>query len=454
MSTAPIVPQPAPDPLGPEPVEPRPPQPSSRRGWLGVAAVAAVAAWQLFGPGFGGGGTGVATGPQFVPAVREDLERTIRIGGTITARRYAAIRAPRIRRGRRVGGDGGLTLVKMAAPGSFVKAGSVVAEFDRQDQEEIIDRQRAGVVQAEASIDRQKANLMLAMETLRQQLVAARGDADKAELDLRTAPVRSAIQAEILKAQMEEARANAAELEEELALLERSQAAALRQVELARDMEQVDLRRAELNADRMLVRTPIDGIVVLQTIFRNGTFAQSSAGDQVNPGAYFMQIVDPSDMVLETQVNQADVQMLRVGQTAEVRLDAYPDRVWKGRVDSIAAIAGGGSSAGRGRTGTGSYVRSVSVAVNILESDPVIIPDLSASADVLLETRPNVVTALREAIQQDADNWFVWLKGRSESDAPQRRPVVVEAWSDTHVAVGEGLKEGDLIALGRVEEPK
>src|SRR5690606_10926344 len=130
-----------------------------------------------------------------------------------------------------------------------------------------------------------------------------------------------------------------------------------------------------------------------------GSFAQTAVGDQVNAGSIFMQVVDPSDMVLQTQVNQADIHLLRVGQTADIRLDAYPDRVWKGRVESVAAMAGGGADMpGRGRGGSGSYVRNVAVAVNILDSDPVIIPDLSASADVVLETQEDVLLAPREAV--------------------------------------------------------
>jgi HlyD family secretion protein len=418
-----------------------------------AAAALAIAAWQWSGSTFdgGGGGGGVSDGIRTIAASRGDLQRTLRVGGTIAARRYAAIRAPRISSGRRTGGGGdGLTLVEMAKPGSFVKAGTIVAEFDSQSQEEIIERQRAGVVQAEASIGQRTADLMIEMEALRQQLVVAQGEFHKAELDLRTAAVRSDIEAQILQAQMEEAEATAAELETEVALLSKAHDASLRQTVLERDMERIDLKRAELNAQRLVVRTPIDGIVVLQTIFRGGSFAQSAKGDEVNSGAFFMQIVDPSDMVLETVVNQADVQQLKVGQPAEIRLDAYPDRVWRGRVEAVAAIAGGGSGGGRSRAGTGNQVRSVTVSINILDSDPVIIPDLSASADVLIAAHQDVVSAPREVLHGAEDQWYVWLTGDDRSQ-PERRDVEVTAWTDTHVAIGKGLQQGDILTVGPVE---
>lgn len=423
--------------------------------WLVLgAAVLAVALWQWSSLSDGGGTS--AGGVQTVAATRGELKRTLRVGGTIVARKYAPIRAPQIRRGSRVGGGGGagLTLVSMAPAGSIVKAGDIVAEFDRQNQEQTIDDQRAGVIQAEATIDRQRANLMIEMEGLKQQLTAARGDFQKAELDLRTATVKSEIEAQLLQTQREESKATAEELAAEIAKLEKSHAAQLRQAELDRDMQNLDLQRAETNSDRLLIRSPIAGIVVLETSFRGGSFAQTSVGDQVNAGSLFMQVVDPSDMVLQTQVNQADIHLLRVGQTADIRLDAYPDRTWRGRVESVAAMAGAGSDMpGRGRGGSGNYVRNVAVAINILDSDPVIIPDLSASADVVLETQEDVVLAPREALNQTGEDWYVWLMG-GKDQKPERRTVEVSSWSDTHVAVSAGIREGDKLAVGHVEETK
>jgi hypothetical protein len=174
----------APRPHGPEPIGPGPSKSRRLTLWIALGAAAlGTAAWQWSGSTFDGSGGAVSDG--------------VRI---IAARHYAAIRAPRIRRGRRTGGGSGsgFTLVAMAEPGSFVEAGTVVAEFDRQSQEETIERQRAGVVQAEASIDRRTADLMIEMEALKQQLVAAQGDFRKAELDLGTVTVRSAIEAQIL----------------------------------------------------------------------------------------------------------------------------------------------------------------------------------------------------------------------------------------------------------------
>ncbi len=86
----------------------------------------------------------------------------------------------------------------------------------------------------------------------------------------------------------------------------------------------MELRRAEANADRMLIKAPIDGLAVMQNTRRGTEFAQIQPGDQLFPGMMFMQIVDMSSMVINASVNQVDVDSLRLGQKAKVRFDAYP----------------------------------------------------------------------------------------------------------------------------------
>ncbi len=470
---APQQPQP-----GPVPVEePAPPPKKGPGGWsaLLLLLLGAGAGWWLYNASEGAGDLAASTaggGPgaailRTAKVTTGNLESTIRLSGTIAARSFAAIRAPRIRTGSRAlggggaaglaggggggrgggGGGGGLTIIEMAEPGTTVGRGQVVAEFDRQTQQQAIDDQEAMVVQAGAIIESTRAKLMIEMETKRQEMVTAKAEFEKAKMDLRTAEVRSEIEAEILKNLMQQTEATYRQLEQEVNLLESAHAAAIRQAEIDKQQEEIDLRRAKLNADYLVVKTPITGVVVMQTIFRGGTFSQVALGDEVFPGAYFMQVVDPSSMVLAAKVNQADTQRIRVGAPAEVRLDAYPDKVWPGRIGSIAAMTGG-DGGGRSRTGAGNYVREITVTVEILERSELIIPDLSASADVRVGAVEDAVIAPREALEREGEDWFAHVRVGGDEEF-ERRQIEVDALTDTHVAVAEGLREGETVALER-----
>jgi multidrug resistance efflux pump len=385
-----------------------------------------------------------------VKVVKGDLTRTLRISGTIAAKSFAAIVAPQIRGRGPGGGDGGfgrsLVLMKMAEPGSYVKKGDLVAEFDRSDQQERMYNLRAAVVEAESNLEKRRAELAIALETARQALRVAEGESGKAALDLRTAEVRSTIEADLLRLAAQETEAAFHQKQQEVALLEKSNQAELRGLEIVVRQKELDQKRGEINAERMAIRTPIPGTVVMMTTFRGpGQFSQVALGDELRPGTYFMQIVDPSSMVLEASFNQSDTQRLRVGQKAEVHLDAYPGKVWPGRLVSVGASTAASGAGMRGpMSGTGDYVRNVPVAVAIDSNDREIIPDLSGGADVVLGTQKDVLLVPREAVVHENGEAFVYVAGGQQ---PRRQRVELGAGNDTLSAVSSGVNEGDLLVV-------
>ena len=388
-----------------------------------------------------------------VKAVRGELRKMLRVGGTISAKSSAAVVAPRLRGRDGPGGGGGgrgsMVLLSMAPPGELVEKGEVVAEFDRQSQLLRIDDQHAFVIEAQAGIDKLGAELAILLETARQQLRMAKAEWEKAQLDLRTAEVRSEIEAEILALAVEETEAGYKQLQEEVELLKSSQEAELRALEISKEQQVIKETRVRIDSEKMVLRAAISGMVVRQTVYRGGgQFSQVQDGDEVRSGTFFLQIVDPSGMVLHADLNQVDSQAVRVGQRAEIRLDAYPDKVWPGRVTAVGAIAGGGGGGMRGPRGGGrtNFVRNVPVALAIEAEAKEIIPDLSGSADILLEAHKDVVLAPRDAIQSEGEEQFVYVKAKDSREFIKQRVETGQS-NSTHTAILSGVEEGDEIAL-------
>jgi hypothetical protein len=124
----------------------------------------------------------------------------------------------------------------------------------------------------------------------------------------------------------------------------------------------------------MQIHSPLDGVVVLNTIWKQGTMGEVQEGDQVRPGVPFMQVVNPSSMQVRVLANQQDFPGLRVGQSAKVRLDAYPELVFQAKLDQVAPIGEGGDFSNK--------LRTFVVIVAIQGNDPKLMPDLSAAVDV------------------------------------------------------------------------
>jgi HlyD family secretion protein len=282
-----------------------------------------------------------------------------------------------------------------------------------------------------------QAGIAAAKEAFVQQVRSADADRKKAVLDLQTAPIRADIDTEKFKLAVEEAEATYKALNEQTQLLDTSQRAQIRAAELNLDQAKLELQRAEANVQRMTIKSPIDGIVVMASIVRNGEFGQIREGDQVNAGQPFVSIIDPASMALNATVNQVDAEHLRLGMRAVIRVDAYPDIELRGTVVGIGAMS-------RASTFRARFVGELPVRVHIDGTDPRLIPDLTGSAEVLLNAETTAITIPREAVFSENGATFVYSK---DAEGWTKKPVQVGLMNATKVTIRNGIEAGSVVAL-------
>lgn len=342
------------------------------------------------------------------------------------------------------GSDFSLVLLEVAKPGSHIKKGAIVAEFDRQYQLNRLDDYKATVAQLDANVKKLKADLATAEEAHRQLVNSSKANWDKALLDLKTAEVRSAIEAEDLQLAARETEAQYKQMAAEAKLVEGSQRAQIRASEIERDQAKIELDRATLNVNRMVVRAPMDGIVVMQSIWRGGDFGQVQQGDEIRPGMTFMQIVDPSSMVIMGNVNQVDAESVRLGSKAIARLDAYPGSRFPARVVGVGAMTRPGAW-------RPNFMREIPIRLKLEEIDPRVIPDLSASTDILLASEKQATLAPLDAVFFEAAKPFVFLQ---TSSGWQRREIELGLRNHVAAVVRAGVSPGDVVARERAASGK
>ena len=334
--------------------------------------------------------------------------------------------------------DFNLTILKLAEPGKRVKRGDVIAEFDRQIQLLRLDDYKDTVTQLNDNIEKMRSDLSTTRKAEDHIIFAAKAAYEKAKLDLKTAEVRSAIDAEGLRLDMEEAKARYEQLLKEVNLVEHSQNAQIHAAQIDRDQGKMELERAQQNVDRMVVRAPMDGIVVLQTIYRGGDMGPAQQGDQLYSGRAFMEVVDPRSMLLLATANQVDGERIRIGMKAKVHLDAYPGKEYPAHVAGINAL----SKTSNRRP---DYKGEIDVRLKMESIDGDVIPDISGSADVVLTSQENAVIAPRAAIFYGMGNEpFVYVQTPS---GWEQREVKLGLYNNTQVEVKSGLSSGDVLAL-------
>lgn len=302
---------------------------------------------------------------------------SLRLNGKTEAVESRAILAPQIA-GQQMGI---LTIVKLVPGGSRVRQGDLLVEFDRQAQlRDSIDKkaqsedQNGKVLEAQAAESAARVKDETDIETAQSAL-------NKAELEIQKVELLSRIDAEKARQDLDEARATLAQLKQTFDLKRKAAAASIRILEIQRDRTRETMLHAENNAALLQVRAPIDGIVVFNTIWKQGKMGEVQEGDQVRPGVPFMQVVNPALMQVHVLVNQQDLMALNIGQKARVHLDAYPDMEFEGRLDSIDPMGKRGDFS--------SKLRTFSATFSIQGNDTRLMPDLSAAVDVAAASMVN-----------------------------------------------------------------
>jgi len=451
--------------------------PERRSGWkwwaaLAGAAVLAGLAYYLR-PNTAGS---AALAPSIPTAIvqRGDVPVSLRVGGTVAARNQVAILGPRIQGSRTdvnrggsanmltsrqaftVGGGGGgstgngasqandfsLVLTKLAEPGSHVKKDDVVVQFDTLLQEQRLDDYKDSLVQMDANIKNHMASMAAQKESHVQQVRSGKAAWQTAELNQQTNEVVAAVSAELNDVAVEQAKDQYEQLVYEDDLLDQQQRAQVLAMQMSRDQARLELQRAEGNIARMTMKAPMDGFVVMATLVRNGEFGTVRVGDQVRPGQPIMYIENPDSMIVKADLNQVDAQAVKVGMKAVIQLDAYEGLTLPGALTGVGAMA-------KDSTFRADFVSVIPLEIRLDKTDPRVIPDLSASADISLKSEPNTLFVPRGAVFQENGGSFVFVRNPASPTGWTRRAVETGLKSVTRVAIHSGLSQGEVVALQR-----
>ncbi len=151
--------------------------------------------------------------------------------------------------------------------------------------------------------------------------------------------------------------------------------------------------RARTRIDTAQFKSPITGIVMTPSL-------QNAAGEHLDAGATFAQVLDLSSAVVDIAIPQSDEALLSAGQSAVVKLDSYPQKSWRGKVAVVSPQA---------QTGDG--VRTFAARVPLANSDAILRAGMTGRAKVFIGYRPAGYVLLRGPalwLWQTLWNWFGW----------------------------------------------
>jgi len=405
--------------------------------WTGGAALLAAAAGLLAVPRNGQAVSSADRIP-LAEVKRGEISLQVHSTGELQASRVVVLAAPAI------GGDN-LQITQLASTGEQVRKGDVVIEFDPTEQQYKLEQSRSELQEAEQEIIKAKADAAVLAAQDKVDLLTARYDVRKAQLDVQKNPLLSRIDGEKNKLALVQAQRVLAEEQADIQSHADSGKAAIYLAQQKYDKAKLDMDEAEQNLAKMKVTAPMDGLVSIQRnwqasggiYFTGMTLPDFRAGDVTNPGTPIAQIVDPMEMNLVCQVSESDRSNVHPGQAAEIGFYAMPGRTFHGTVSNVAGMSTQGIFSLANAEG------SFAVSIQIANLDPRLRPGLTGDVLLLGESRKDLLYIPRIAIFLKEGKQIVYVKGPSDY-APQ--PVKILYENESRAAV-EGLRPGDKVAL-------
>jgi HlyD family secretion protein len=367
---------------------------------------------------------------------RRDLVATVTASGKIQPKRKVDISA-----------DVSGRVIQLAVEeGQWVNRGDLLLRIDPSQYEAAVQQAQAGVAQNRAREAQARAQLLKAQADERRavQLAQGRDLISTQEVD------NAHTQAQVAQADLQSARF------------------AIQQAEAVLAQARDNLRKTTISA-------PMSGRVVRLNIHEGET---AIIGTMNNPGSLLLTVADPSAMEAKVKVDETDVPAISVGDSARLRIDAFPGQTFTGTVTRIgnSAVAGAGTAA----AAAGGEQQSVDYEVVItLDHPPAELrPDLSTTADIVTDTRsralaiPIIALTVRDSAGKKFKSQVDAREGDSEAADAQSReekhnrqaevqgvfviqggkvvwtPVSVGITGGEYFEVTRGLKGGEEIVSG------
>jgi HlyD family secretion protein len=230
---------------------------------------------------------------------------------------------------------------------------------------------------------------------------------------------------------------------------------------------EASLKETNQSLYKTTIYSPMDGTISQLNV----QLGDRVLGSGFSQGTDIMTVSDLGTMIGTVQVDENDVILVSLGDTARIKVDAYGDKIFKGTVYQI------GNSAQATGTGTQEQVVNFDVKIRLIDPDPGLRPGMSCNATIETQTINNVLSVPIQSVtaRSDEDKSKETVKEPEENNSnvidkkdkkatvnnkPKEVVFVIEnnkakmkevktgLSDDNYIQIKEGLKDGEKVVSG------
>jgi HlyD family secretion protein len=374
---------------------------------------------------------------QICTVTRDALEKLVVATGSIVPRSTIEIKSK----------ASGIVENILVEEGEKVVAGQVLLELDKELLRAQLRESEANLLAIEAALQESQSNILMAQRTkekleMDQKNLQGKLDYNKKRIkryqklfDEKLLPMNDMDEAErTLQDSTFQLGAIGSELLMQDAEIEAAQKAVLRaEAEVTQAAATVDRARENLHYATIRSSRPA---TVLKRHIEEGD-AVSSILQMGSQATLIITLGDMEEVYFEGRVDETDIGMVTEGMKSRIKVDSFRDKSFPGQVMEISPLGEEEEN-----------VIGFETRVSVEEEADILRAQMSANAEIIIETRSDILLIKESALSYDEDrNSFVQLYDSSQETLMRKVPVEIGLSNGTLTEVISGLNDGDKVVI-------
>lgn len=217
---------------------------------------------------------------------------------------------------------------------------------------------------------------------------------------------------------------------------------------------EANLRESTDQLSKTAIYSPMDGTITQLNV----ELGERVLGSGFSQGTNIMTVSDLGNMEATVDVDENDVVLVSIGDTANVKVDAFSNQIFKGTVTQI------GNSAQSAGLGTQDQVVNFGVRIKLIDTDPNLRPGMSCTADIQTETKSMVFAVPIQSVtardedkpmegeegsdsEEDSENAKVTQKKETEKKEVQEIVFVIKDGKAKTINIETGISDDNYIEV-------
>jgi multidrug efflux pump subunit AcrA (membrane-fusion protein) len=329
-----------------------------------------------------------------------------------------------------------LKVTEILEDGAEITEGDTVIVFDPSEVQKGIIDANAELEIAKAELSKLKAEQESELQGLEADLKIAKIDHEISQIQLGKATFESEIDKKKIQFALDQSKINLDKAAEEIKNYKRIHREARYQSNLKIKQLEDNLEQATETLNKLTVVSRSSGVAILAKNWMTGNKFQ--VGDTPWSGMRMIYLPDLSQLQAETEINEVDISKIKMGQKVEIKLDAFSDTVYTGKVVEIAALAKFKDEEEE------SKVKIFPVTILIDGTSKSMMPGMTVSCNIIVDKIDSVLFVPLEAVVKEENTNYVYSKS---GGGFSKEEVTVSQANNDYIIIEDGIDEGDQVAL-------